>query len=489
MAEQGALAVYEQARHLRPPAVFRIHSTAVLLTYSLGTSPPTIWPRFVAHVESHRRTWSVKHWSATLEESSSDNVHAHLMLQFHQRVDVTSNSFAFEGVRPNARPAWCDYMGEAFAKKSPQLSFDRGFFYVWADKVATVRMPGGAVCVAGDYAPVWTGCRKKYKVLRKWPQTLWEAHKLSHDVYDDLLFNTRQGVVCAKRNLEAVRERELEKEEERELAAVTKRIRANEDLYRPFLKVPEAERWLQKFEKDGLRFPILLVLGPSYAAKTEWSKSLFNKPLELKIGPLKHFPEKMRLFHRGVHDGIVLDDIRDLEFLAEHQHILQGKYDERAEFASTPGGQRAFRRWLYRVPFVATANYSTANLEYLRTHDWLKKADNCVVVELHRPPVEAPAGPAPLCEGPHVVPPEAALREWSVADVKVFLCARDLRGIADLCFANGVDGADFANFHEDTLAEELKLTPFQAKKLLGARARRSCPGLLEMAAAVAEAAV
>ena len=84
--------------------------------------------------------------------------------------------------------------------------------------------------------------------------------------------------------------------------------------------------------------------------------------------------------------------------------------------------------------------------------------------------MEAPAGPAPLCEGPHVVPPEAALREWSVADVKVFLCARDLRGIADLCFANGVDGADFANFHEDTLAEELKLTPFQAKKLLGARA-------------------
>ena len=224
-------------------------------------------------------------------------------------------------------------------------------------------MPGGAVCVAGDYAPVWTGCRKKYKVLRKWPQTLWEAHKLSHDVYDDLLFNTRQGVVGAKRNLEAVREHELEREEERELAAVTKRIRANEDLYRPFLKVPEAERWLQKFEKDGLRFPILLVLGPSYAAKTEWSKSLFNKPLELKIGPLKHFPEKMRLFHRGVHDGIVLDDIRDLEFLAEHQHILQGKYDERAEFASTPGdsvrsggGSTGSPSWPLRITPLPTSS-------------------------------------------------------------------------------------------------------------------------------------
>ena len=44
--------------------------------------------------------------------------------------------------------------------------------------------------------------RKKYIVLRKWPQSLW----VSHDVYDELLFQARQGVIGAKRNLEAVRE-------------------------------------------------------------------------------------------------------------------------------------------------------------------------------------------------------------------------------------------------------------------------------------------
>ena len=41
-----------------------------------------------------------------------------------------------------------------------------------------------------------------------------------------------------------------------------------------------------------------------------------------------------------------------------------------------------YRRWLYRVPFVATINYSTAHLEYLQTHDWLPKQGNVVVVEL-----------------------------------------------------------------------------------------------------------
>ena len=32
-----------------------------------------------------------------------------------------------------------------------------------------------------------------------------------------------------------------------------------------------------------------------------------------------------------------------------------------------------YRRWLYRVPFVAAIIYSTAHLEYLQTLDWLPK--------------------------------------------------------------------------------------------------------------------
>ena len=40
-----------------------------------------------------------------------------------------------------------------------------------------------------------------------------------------------------------------------------------------------------------------------------------------------------------------------------------------------------YRRWLYRVPFVATMNYSAAHLEYLQTHDWLSMQGNSVVAE------------------------------------------------------------------------------------------------------------
>ena len=58
-------------------------------------------------------------------------------------------------------------------------------------------------------------------------------------------------------------------------------------------------------------------------------KSLFKQPLELKVGNLQVFPEAMRSFDRRVHDGIILDDVRDLAFVAEQQEKLQAKYEAR----------------------------------------------------------------------------------------------------------------------------------------------------------------
>ena len=61
------------------------------------------------------------------------------------------------------------------------------------------------------------------------------------------------------------------------------------------------------------------------------------------------------------------------------------------------------------------------------------------------------------------------MASWSVSDVKVFLQSRDLRGLADICYVNGVNGDDFSNFQAESVASELHLTPFQAKKLLSVR--------------------
>ena len=184
-----------------------------------------------------------------------------------------------------------------------------------------------------------------------------------------------------KRNLDACREREIADAEASEIAETVKRIRGNPDVFQDFSVVPQAVAWKDIFLKDLLRYPFLLARGPSHVGKTEWVKSLFKNPLVVQIGPLEHFPDKMRDYDRKIHDAIILDDVRDLKFLQLHQEKLQGKYDTRVEFASTPGGRCAYSRWLFKTPLVVTVNYSTANLSLLETDDFLSCARNRVIVE------------------------------------------------------------------------------------------------------------
>ena len=86
-----------------------------------------------------------------------------------------------------------------------------------------------------------------------------------------------------------------------------------------------------------------MVHAPSHVGKTEWALSLFKKPLKLLVGDLTFFPDGMRKLDRKVHDGVVLDDVRDLSFLHFHQEKLQGK-DEPVEFASSPCGKEAYSK-------------------------------------------------------------------------------------------------------------------------------------------------
>lgn len=360
---------------------FRIRSEAVLLTYQSwpAAEASAVWQRFCAFVAASATGWTVKHWAATMEQNSCGDCHVHLMVQFAGALDCGSFRFMFEGVRPNVSPN--DYLGEGVCRKKMQQSIDRGMFYVWADKVGTLHLASGAACVAGNYAPCWTDAPRTYQVLGKWPETLWKQRKLSSEKYEEYLFLTRDGVLARKRNLDAVREHEAALADADEDEATTRRLRSNPAVYQPFPHVPAAQAWLATFREDRLRYPVLIVQGPSQTGKTEWVKSLFKEPLELKVGCLEVFPEGMRAFDRKTHDGIILDDVRDLNFIAEHQDKLQGKYDARVEFATTPGGTCAYSKYLFAVPVAITINNSTRNCDFLETHDWLSSDRNRVLVQ------------------------------------------------------------------------------------------------------------
>jgi len=358
---------------------YRVKSQAALLTYMGVSGDLAEWGRFCDFARGSLKRWGVKHWGATMEKTKEGKPHYHLMLQFHRQVDRTTAAFVFEGHRPNANAT--DLCGEGLCRKKLQQCINRGFFYVFADKEGTCTNEDGTPCVAGNYGPVWSQERFTYQVLGAWPEKLWKQRKLSTGKYRKYLYLTRDGVAGRLRNLDLVEAEEARAELEDEMARNIKRIRSNPAVYTPFPTDDEAAAWLKCFEVDALRYPILIVLGPSHSAKTEWAKALFVAPLELKVGKLNQFPDLLRTFDRKVHDAIVLDDIRDLAFLADVQDKLQGKYDALLEFGTTPGGQCNYTKYLFKVPIVATANYSTANLGYLASHDWLGNAQNRTVIE------------------------------------------------------------------------------------------------------------
>lgn len=119
---------------------------------------------------------------------------------------------------------------------------------------------------------------------------------------------------------------------------------------------------------------LLILLGSSASGKTEFAKSLFPCPFELKVGSSDLFPSKMVEFKRDTHDAIILADVRDLDFLVQHQEKLQGKYDSRIELATTQGGTCFYTKYLFKVPSVVTINYTTQNLPFLEVNDWLCRA-------------------------------------------------------------------------------------------------------------------
>lgn len=212
--------------------------------------------------------------------------------------------------------------------------------HVYANKIGTVQDAEDQAIYWGNYGPDWCQVTKyHFQVNANWPQNLWKRHKLEHDQWEEYVMLCRDGVSARLNNLKRVREMEEQRENAAEREEVMKRFRADPTKYRPFKQFPEIEGWRAVMAEERMRYPILVIIADTRMGKTELAKSIFPLPLKLDIGPLMFFPDHMRTFNRKKHGSIVLDDVRNMKFLTDHQHVLQSRADDDGiTFASTTGG-------------------------------------------------------------------------------------------------------------------------------------------------------
>ena len=128
---------------------------------------------------------------------------------------------------------------------------------------------------------------------------------------------------------------------------------------------------------------------------------------------------------------------------------------------------------MYSYPFalchravIATFDLSAHNLHLFRTDHWLKDPENVIVLRL--------TGPAWQVDGhehPQVPRRRDIMREWTVSETFRFLQECDLEGPGTVLHANGVAGADLLTMSAPDLVQEVRLTPFAARKVEAAAKR------------------
>ena len=117
---------------------------------------------------------------------------------------------------------------------------------------------------------------------------------------------------------------------------------------------------------------------------------------------------------------------------------------------------------LCRRAAVATCDLSATNLHLLKLNHWLRDPENVFTLWLDAPAWEG----AP---GRRQPPADERMKAWTVEEVANFLKMNDLAGPATHLAANGVTGDDLFSFNQRELVDDVRCTPFAAKKVLAAR--------------------
>jgi len=239
-----------------------------------------------------------------------------------------------------------------------------------------------------------------------------------------------------------------------------------------FREFPEIIKFLKQFECVHFRRSVLAIIGGTNLGKSELAGHVVSLAGEKNgaEGLLEVTVEnndQLDLSQFTDQAGVVFDGVGDAMTLKNNREILQG----RAKVCQ--GGKSATMMYAYDFTLhnravVATFDLSAKGLSLFDTDHWLSNEKNVIVLRLTQPAWED--GLSHALHKP--LDPHEEMRTWSVRDLVRWLESCDLAGPAEAFHQNGVAGCDFLGFASAvSLQQELRLTPFCARKLICLRDR------------------
>ena len=456
--QQEDVPVLPLHRILQPGFILR--SKAFMVTFNSPELGLDDWPALEAWAKERAKTLSARAWAACLEETDPHHArggplrfHGHAYFYWTDGVGLYRRELSdlkFRDIWP--RVDKCAVRKDV----TPRTAACHGLWYVTVMKAGT-RHSGT------NYKP-WV----HYKPNKTWLQDLWDGDKLTHDQYLNLSMSFRTGHPSRKRDAEEVRRSECDAAARKLVDEELAILKENSPL-REFNVFPEVERFVAAFRERGRwRRPLLVLVGATQLGKSFLARAVLRRLCE--ILDVESFLEvtveddetlDFSGFMVNQHAGVLFDGVADVRNLLRHREVLQGQPKV------TKGGKSrtmiyAYEYTLCRRAVVVTCDLSAANLHLLRYDHWLSNPENVLTCRLE---VSVWLG------GP--VPARAPARErmsaWSVGEVAAFLRDKDLAGPAAYLADNGVNGEDLYNINLETLTQDLRCTPFAARKVLHVR--------------------
>ena len=436
--------------------VFRLCSSAFMLTYHSVDFSEMQWPQFRRFIKDLGARLGCRAWAACLERGATAETHErfHFHAYFYWNdghgVDLDSTDvFVFSEVRPRVD------VRTKCAPMAMKVAAYHGLWYVSVMKLGTVN-------TATNFH-AW----RDYTPLASWIDGLWAAKKLSAAQAMGLAREIGVGYAQRKRDAQEV----MRDEKEASIRAhIAKEMQDLTQL--PQRAIPEVDKFVSFFEGRGRwRRPMLALL-----AATNLGKSMLAEHVLLRVASALGVPsflevtveadEHMDLseYDHNAHAGVLLDGVGDVLFLKKNREILQGRPK------ATKGGKSATNMYAYpytlcRRAVVVTMDLSVANMDALFTDHWLSNENNLILLKLDEPAwIGGPPG-QPSTPGS----PYTTMAGWSTAELMSFLVRKDLAGPARILHSNGVNGADLLDIAEPTLTEDLRMSCFAARKVLSAR--------------------